>query len=322
MQLRTKVLRASQDSDSRWTLVFTRTDERGRHEPRSQVQDRRFDYLVVCNGLFSEPLIPEYSGAGEFTAAGGQLIHTSQLRSVDLAKGKRVAVVGFGKSALDVATALSHVSTSTTIIARRLIWKLPRVLMNVLPYQYLLLTRFGEAVFSCTKRGPVSGAFSMIRRTVMAALGWVADRQNGLSQLNLVPKGDFGTISCSNFSLTTNDFFQQVRAGSISVHRDQQIANLGRSADGQPCASLCDGTLLQVDAIIAGTGWRQNASFLDEHTLSRITETTSEGRKFVLYRSIKPPSMDHIYFNGYGASMFCPLTAGVYISNHTRPSGR
>jgi hypothetical protein len=35
-----------------------------------------YDHLVVANGIFSDPFIPEYDGAGMFTDAGGSLIAT------------------------------------------------------------------------------------------------------------------------------------------------------------------------------------------------------------------------------------------------------
>src|SRR3989344_4399363 len=103
----------------------------------------RFDYLVVCNGIFSEPAVPQYPGVDVFVAAGGRVCHTSQFNDAGEARGKHVLVVGYGKSSCDVANAIAADSASTTVLARHLIWKIPKKFMNVLNFKFLLLTRMG-----------------------------------------------------------------------------------------------------------------------------------------------------------------------------------
>src|SRR3989344_1996563 len=48
------------------------------------------------------------------------------------ARGKHVLVVGYGKASCDVANAIAADSASTTVLARHLIWKIPKKFMNVL----------------------------------------------------------------------------------------------------------------------------------------------------------------------------------------------
>ena len=50
-------------------------------------------------------------------------------------------MVGYGKSSCDVAQAVCDEAASTRVVVRQLIWKVPKMLMNVLNYKYLLLTR-------------------------------------------------------------------------------------------------------------------------------------------------------------------------------------
>jgi len=107
----------------------------------------RFDYLVVCNGIFSQPMVPDFPGTEAFTLAGGRVCHTSQFHNHAETKGKHVLVVGYGKSSCDVAHAVCEHAASTSVIARHLIWKVPKMLMNVRNYKYLLLTRMGEGLF-------------------------------------------------------------------------------------------------------------------------------------------------------------------------------
>lgn len=44
-----------------------------------------YDAVLICNGQYSEPLIPDYPGMNEY---GGVQIHSHDYRSVDRFKGK------------------------------------------------------------------------------------------------------------------------------------------------------------------------------------------------------------------------------------------
>ncbi|MGO4610653.1 NAD(P)-dependent oxidoreductase, partial [Variovorax sp. 2RAF20] len=91
--------------------------------------------------------VPPYSGAAEYERAGGRLCAASDFHRLEDAAGKDVLVVGYGKSACDVAEALSEVTSSMTVVAREVTWKMPRKLGNVLNYKYILLTRLSEGMF-------------------------------------------------------------------------------------------------------------------------------------------------------------------------------
>src|SRR5215831_2088222 len=70
-----------------------------RNESEERTED--FDFAVVCVGLYSEtPNIPFFEGRDQFK---GEIIHVSALKSRDQLAAKRVVVVGYGKSATDVA---------------------------------------------------------------------------------------------------------------------------------------------------------------------------------------------------------------------------
>src|SRR5450830_235503 len=141
VKLNSEVITAKQiEGDLGWNVEVKRRSPSG---DSAEVVRYKFDYLIVCNGIFSQPLIPEYAGAADFVASGGRICHTSEFKALEDAKGKHVLVVGYGKSSCDVAQAVSGIALSTTVTARNLIWKVPKMLMNVLNYKYLLLTRLG-----------------------------------------------------------------------------------------------------------------------------------------------------------------------------------
>ena len=92
----------------------------------------------------ASPRVPAYPGLDEFAAAGGRLCAGTEFHDAEDARGKHVLVVGYGKSACDVTVPISEVAASTDVIARQLLWKVPRKIGGVLNFKMLLLTRHGR----------------------------------------------------------------------------------------------------------------------------------------------------------------------------------
>ncbi len=62
----------------------------------------KFKFVVVSTGMYSNPKTPDWSqipGKADFL---GEIIHSSELRSVQQLSGKRVLVIGGGRSSIDV----------------------------------------------------------------------------------------------------------------------------------------------------------------------------------------------------------------------------
>ena len=190
-----------------------------------------FDRLVVANGVFCEPAVPEYPGVAEFAVAGGRLCAGTDFHDAEDARGKHVLVVGYGKSACDVTVPISETAASTTVIARQMLWKVPRKVAGVLNFKMLLLTRMGEALFRYLHlrgmekflHGPGNGA----RRRLLNGLGSVSVRQFKLRELGLVPPGQMEDIVKGAIGLATEGFFEGVAEGRIDVRRDCTITRLG-----------------------------------------------------------------------------------------------
>lgn len=302
VRLGTEVVAASQGSDGRWTLE-TRPASGGR------VTAAVFDGLVVANGVFSDPLKPDLPGEQEFTEAGGRLLSGSALHDAEQVRGEHVVVVGYGKSACDVTVAVSAAAASTDVIARQLLWKVPRKINGVVNFKMLLLTRLGEALFRYrTLRGLerfLHGPGNGIRRGMLNSIGSVSVRQFKLKQLGLVPRGQMEDIIRGAIGLASEGFFEGVEAGRIRVHRDQRIVRL-LSREGVPSVELADGTVLPADTVLYATGFLQEVPFLDEHTTQQLLD---ERGNFLLYRQIKPVGTRNLWFNGYNSSFFSPLNA-------------
>ena len=306
LRLGTEVVAAQLDETAgQWTLHISDGASGAR-------ATERFDHLVIANGVFSEPHLPAFAGAAEYLAAGGRIVHTTQLRDQEATRGRHVLVLGYGKSACDVAEAVSGAAATTTVIARRLLWKLPRRILGVLNHKYLVLTRLGEALFRHPDARGLQRALHAGRmppaRLMLATLQLAATRQHRLPRLGLVPPGSFEEIARSTISLTTDRFYAKVRRGDIAVRRDTEIARLLVDNAGHPAAELTDGARLPADLVVCGTGFRQRIPFLSEDVHRRLTD---ERGNFALYRHVLAPDVPRLTFAGYNSSLFSPLSAEI-----------
>lgn len=250
-------------------------------------------HLVIANGVFSRPMVPEWPGRAAHADAGGVVKAPSQRLGLDDGRGRHVVVVGYGKSACDTAMALATVAESVTMVPRRLLWKGPKILLGK-HFEDVAITRLGEVLFANPRRfGPVFGVLS--RATV---------KQQGLAALGLIPPGRFEDIASSSASLATDGFFDAVRSGAIAIRRDRSIAEL-RGQDG-PQAVLDDGTELPADLIVAATGFEQSVPFLDQ----TLTAQNPDG-DFELFRNVLPHHIPNLTFAGYNTSLVSSLSAEV-----------
>ncbi len=297
----TPVTHAEQGADGRWTVTF---------QPKGQEErSEAFDFLTICNGIFSAPAVPAFPGDDAFREAGGKICHSSEFTDLEEARGKHVVVIGYGKSSCDVAVGLLDAAASMTVVARELIWKMPRKLMGVLNYKYLFLTRMGEGLFPYIElKGAekfLHGAGRPVRNSMLGSVQSVITKQLKLGKLGALPRGSFERIARSTVSLVTEGFFEGIGQGRIALKRDTAIERL-TVENGQRYAVLKTGEKIPADIIICGTGWRQEVPFLDQALQRRITD---ERGNFRLYRHILPVGVTNLAFNGYNSSFFSPLSA-------------
>lgn len=287
-----------------------------------------YDHLVLASGIFSRPFIPPFENLDLFEKLGGEVMAASDWHSLDQVRGKHTVVVGYGKSACDITVEISKVAASTTVVARELLWKMPRKVKGVLNYKYLMLTRMGEGLFRYRSvAGPerlLHARDSAMANGMLGSVEKVTTKQLGLEDLGLVPEGQFSDIARSTVSLASEGFFEGVTEGRIDVQRDTIIERFVER-DGQPFAELGNGRIIPVDVVVAATGWSQDLPFLPQEVMDKLTD---ENGDYLLYRQIHPIYLPDLSFAGYNSSFFSPLSAEVSAiwigsmlgGNHTLPS--
>lgn len=93
-----------------------------------ETQDCEVDFVIMCSGMYSGfPNIPEFPPGKDPEAFQGQVILSMEYSDMDhtsaasFIEGKRVAVVGFQKSAMDIAMECSTANGNLQI--KRIICK-------------------------------------------------------------------------------------------------------------------------------------------------------------------------------------------------------
>lgn len=99
------------EGDKRWTILF----KNGKEET--------YAGIILAIGLFRQPTIPTYEG--EFS---GQMLHSSQYKSPDILRGKKVLVVGAGNSGVDIVVESGQNAERTDVSLRDTPWIIPKTL--------------------------------------------------------------------------------------------------------------------------------------------------------------------------------------------------
>jgi len=215
--------------------------------------------------------------------------------------GRRIVVVGAGKSALDCATWAAHHCRSCTLVYRAPHWMVPRYFYGRIRADRVILTRFFELFtryhspnrFEAFLHGPARAIVNLWWRAQTALLRRSLGVPGDLVPDHPLPSG-FENVGIGF------EFCDVVRRGTLATKR----ARIARFA-GPTTILLDTGELLEADVVVFATGWRQRIDFLDA---ALRNEAQKDGR-FRLYRHILPPLERRLGFVGYASSIACPLTS-------------
>jgi dimethylaniline monooxygenase (N-oxide forming) len=262
-----------------------------------------FDFLIICNGTFSDPHIPTIPGVDSFIAAGGQMSHSSQFKSTNTSRDKHAVVVGYSKSANDVAAAISKTATNTVVVYREAKWKVPLAFKGI-PLKYVLLNRFGEAMLKPDRLNRIERFIhrtGLPKKILPAIENYISKKQN-LRQLGLLPNISMVEQSFGEIMLETTGFFKQVEKGRITPKQGEISSFNGKQI------TLTNGEQFHSDLVIFGTGFKQTIPFLPDHLTKDFID---EQGNYILYRHILPAGIPSLAFVGYNSSFFSTLTSEI-----------
>ncbi|KJK90647.1 hypothetical protein H633G_05446 [Metarhizium anisopliae BRIP 53284] len=108
-----RVLLQPENGQDKWQVTAQSTVD-------GQVVQEVFDAVVVANGHYSTPFVPDIKNIRDFHQAHPSIIiHSKNYHSVDTFRDKKTVIVGNGPSGLDIAYQINSVSKGQTILSVR-----------------------------------------------------------------------------------------------------------------------------------------------------------------------------------------------------------
>jgi putative flavoprotein involved in K+ transport len=195
--------------------------------------------VVIATGHSNRPYLPDWPGAFD-----GEFVHSAAYRNAAPYVGRHVLVVGAGNSGAEIAVDVADGGAAETFLAVRTPPSIVRRDTLGLPSQVLGIA---------TSRLPVSvvdriaGTIRRVSIPDLTSYGLPAPARpySDFLRRRVIPILDVGLVDA-------------VRSGRVSV-----VAALERFDNGR--AALADGTALEVDAVIAATGYRPGLEPLVGH---------------------------------------------------------
>ncbi|MEU9205096.1 FAD-dependent oxidoreductase [Streptomyces sp. NPDC048332] len=256
----------------------------------AEVHREAFDYVVVASGAHHHARVPELPGRESFH---GTVLYSNEVRAGTFT-GRRVVVVGGGKSALDLVTRAAREAASATIVQRKVNWMIPeRLLLGLVGYKWILFTRLGEALLPRYHDPACIRPIDRIDERVKRALWWLITRDMLLSAgLYRLPKRLRPTHALPfhlvHAGVMPRGYTRALRRGSIAPRISAVAAYTGQGL------LLATGEELPADVIVFATGHHKVFPFLDPG----VGVHDSAGR-LRLYRGIVPPGADRLAFVGF-----------------------
>lgn len=219
-------------------------------------------YLVVSSGALNVPRIPRIPGAETFA---GESMHSAAWRDdVDLA-GRRVALVGTGASAIQLAPRLAERAGELRVFQRTPAWILPRrrhrVAVAASQRSTLARSLFRAATYWGAEALGIGLSHPRLLALTEARARQHLRRQVPDTGLRAALTPDY-RIGCKRI-LRSNDFYPALARPNTSLVTDPIAAIDARGI------VTADGTRHDVDAIVYATGFRVAGALGRMHLVGR-----------------------------------------------------
>ncbi|KAL8060096.1 hypothetical protein ABFX02_02G001700 [Erythranthe guttata] len=278
------------------------------------MQVHQVDFVVLCTGMYSEcPNIPEFPADKGPKAFQGNVIHSMDYSTMDhqtaseLIQGKRVAVVGFQKSGMDIAMECSSangIKQPCTLLYRKEHWNMPDYLPWGVPLEFLYQNRFSELLL----HKPGQGFLPNLIATLLSPLRWGISKfveshikkKLRLEKYGMVPPYSFlKSVNSCTIATVPEGFFERVEQGSIILKKARgfSFCSQGVVIDGET-------EPLNIDLLILATGFRGVDNLKDAFIsppFRDLMDTKDNGLQ--LYRRCVHPRIPQVAFIGFSESI-------------------
>ncbi|WP_428261743.1 flavin-containing monooxygenase [Haliangium sp.] len=269
----------------------------------------RFDYVVIANGLYATPYVPELPDRDRF---GGEVMHSSEYHDPAHIRGRKVVVVGFGKSALDIAVDAKNHGADVTLVFRDAHWPVPVKVLGLIDVRKIFMTRAAGAFLPLYQRpGPWEARLHQ-RAPWLVSGFWrgvegLLRLQYRIGRAGALPSTRFENDLFTGGILPTDDTYPLLRSGQVQPRRGQ----IERFTDTG--VQLDDGDRIDTDVVVFATGWQRDDSLLPAPVRAQLDD---DG--LYLYRHILPVGVPNLAFIGWASTYSNSLTShltGLWLTH-------
>ncbi|CAN7035032.1 hypothetical protein BRARA_H02378 [Brassica rapa] len=231
-----------------------------------EIQWYAFEFVVVCTGKYGDvpriPTFPEKKGPEIFK---GKVMHSMDYCKLEkeeayrLLRGKKVAVIGFKKSAIDLAleSALANQGEggqACTMVVRTTHWVVPHYWVWGLPFFLFYSTRASQFLHDRPNQSFLKTffclLFSLLRAVVSKFIESYVTWKLPLEKYGLKPDHSFEEdyASCQ-MAIMPENFFEEADKGMIRFKKTSKWCFYDQGIEFE------DGTMLEADVVILATGY-------------------------------------------------------------------
>ena len=285
---------SSEFENDQWTLTIATPDGR---------QTQVFDFIVVATGQYNaEKPENEFPDVEKFS---GNVFTEIDVDSLDVFNDKRVAVVGFGKSAVDMAVFAHEQGAKVDHVFRTPRWLLPFKIFGI-HYAKLLFNRASTTMMPSWAHSSSAVKFMHRYLSFIPAIFWAVitailklrlklmalkGGKAAADRLQLVtPSHRLVPDLRSALALAPINYYEYIAAGEITPHRAEVVA-----FDEQGLV-LNDGSKVQCDTVVLSTGSKKPVYRFLPDRYRKLIESENDGTQ--LYRHMLHPSIPALAFAG------------------------
>ncbi|MEP7133662.1 MAG: NAD(P)/FAD-dependent oxidoreductase [Chloroflexota bacterium] len=275
-----------------------------RYKNADGIHEELFAYAILAAGQYTDGKnSPQFPDQEQFK---GRIITERDITSLDIFNGKRVVVVGYGKSALDMATLAAERSAQVHHVFRTPSWLIPEWILGA-HFTYALFTRFGNVMMTSWAQPTAMERFLHNQLSFMIDGFWNFIQSIVLFQLNrngkgkdqaaqdrlkvLVPKHKILMDFRSSGALGPENYYPLVAEGKIFPYHSE-IECFSRDA-----VQLKNGLVIPCDLIVMSVGYLTPTFPFLPKQYRNLLEAEKDGPQ--LYRHLIHPRIPRLAFAGF-----------------------
>uniref|UniRef100_A0A0D9WN11 Flavin-containing monooxygenase n=1 Tax=Leersia perrieri TaxID=77586 RepID=A0A0D9WN11_9ORYZ len=300
------------DGSGEWLLTV-------QHRRSEATQIHRFDFLIICTGRFAGvahiPIFPPNRGPEVFH---GKVVHSMDYTNMghaaaaELIRGKRVAVVGSGKSAFDTVaecapangkTAGRHAQYPCAMICRSGRWMVNGGFVWGVSLGHLFCNRLAELMVHKPGQGlALTLLVILLTPLVRATPRWLLWKlaetyykmQIPMEKHGMMPEESFAeSMSSCRIGVLPDKYYDMVNEGSIVIKKTKSFSFC---TDGLVLDDT--GERVDADVVVLATGFRGDRS-LNEMLVSPTFRSMVADTPAPLYRQCVHPRIPQMAVIGY-----------------------